>query len=235
MKSLIIIPTYNEAQNIGKLIDEINCVLKSYDFSILIVDDNSNDGTEKILEEYKEKYKNLIVMNRPSKMGLASAYIAGFMYGLDNNFDNFIQMDADFSHNPEYLPQMIKNFEFFDVVIGSRNIEGGSVVGWSPLRNFISKGGSLYSRIILGCKINDLTGGFNGWTRHALDTINISSIISKGFTFQIEMKYRAFKRKLKITEFPIVFEDRKFGESKMSGSIFLEALIKVILMKLFVH
>ena len=226
MNLLIIIPTYNEAQNIEKLIVKIENVIKEHNFSILIVDDSSPDSTAQIVSSLKNKYKNIILMTREGKLGLASAYIEGFKYGLVNNFDAFIQMDAD------YLQEMIEHLQNYDVVIGSRNIKGGSVPDWGFIRNIISKGGSLYSRLILDCPIRDLTGGFNAWGREIIQKINLDRIISKGYSFQIEMKYKAYKNKARIIEFPIVFEDRKLGNSKMSKEIFFEALINVIKIKL---
>ena len=228
MNTLIIIPTYNEVENIFSIVSKIDEVLKDYSYSVLIVDDNSSDGTKDEIIKLQEKFSNVLTINRTGKLGLASAYIDGFKIGIEKGFDSFIQMDADFSHNPEYLKTMFEKLETCDVVIGSRNIRGGSVVGWGFLRNFISKGGSLYSKIILGCPINDLTGGFNAWRKDILEKINLNSIISKGYSFQIEMKYKAFKNKAKIEEFPIIFEDRKLGKSKMSKAIFFEALLNII-------
>ena len=226
MKILIIIPTYNEKDNIDKIINEI--FLQSIDnLEILIVDDNSADGTKEILDKLKSQNKiNLI--ERSSKQGLASAYIEGFKYAIEHNFDFIIQMDADFSHNPKYLNEIISNLKTYDVVIASRNIEGGNTKGWSLFRNLISKCGSNYARLILNCPINDLTGGFNGWRREILNKINLDKIISKGYLFQVEMKYKAYKSKAKIIEIPIIFEQRKHGKSKMSLSIFFEALFNVI-------
>lgn len=223
MNKIIIIPTYNEEENIEKIIFEIqklNCPL-------LIVDDNSTDKTRDIVEKYVDD-KNIFILKRAGKMGLASAYIDGFRFAIEKGFDCFIEMDADFSHNPKYLPNMFKELEENDVVIGSRNVKDGGVLGWSFLRNFISKGGSIYSQIVLNCPIKDLTGGFNGWKKEVLDSIGLENIISKGYCFQIEMKYRAFKKGFKIKEFPIIFEDRKFGKSKMSKTIFFEALLNVL-------
>ena len=226
MKILIIIPTYNEKDNIDKIINEI--FLQSIDnLEILIVDDNSADGTKEILNKLKSQNKiNLI--ERSSKQGLASAYIEGFKYAIEHNFDFIIQMDADFSHNPKYLNEIISNLKTYDVVIASRNIKGGNTKGWSLFRNLISKWGSNYARLILNCPINDLTGGFNGWRREILNKINLDKIISKGYLFQVEMKYKAYKSKAKIIEIPIIFEQRKHGKSKMSLSIFFEALFNVI-------
>lgn len=233
MNPIIIIPTYNEADNVEILVEKIFENLNNYNFSILFVDDSSQDGTREIIENLKEKHNNIHLLNRAGKLGLASAYIDGIKFSKEKGFNAFIEMDADFSHNPKYLPQMLELLKENDVVIGSRNIKGGSVVGWGFLRNFISKGGSLYSRIILNCPIKDLTGGFNGWTLRAIEEINLDKIISKGYSFQIEMKYRAHKKHLKIKEFPIIFEDRKFGQSKMSKKIFFEAMLNVFKIRFF--
>lgn len=230
MNKIIIIPTYNEEENIEKIILEIqklNCPL-------LVVDDNSADKTREIVEKYVDD-KNIFILKRAGKMGLASAYIDGFRFAIQKGFDCFIEMDADFSHNPKYLSIMFKELEENDVVIGSRNVKDGGVLGWSFLRNFISKGGSIYSQLVLNCPIKDLTGGFNGWKKEVLDAIGLENIISKGYCFQIEMKYRAFKKGFKIKEFPIIFEDRKFGKSKMSKAIFFEALLNVLKIRFIIR
>ena len=229
MKTLIIIPTYNEKDNIDKIINEI--FLQSIDnLEILIVDDNSIDGTKEILNKLKSQNKiNLI--ERSSKQGLASAYIEGFKYAIEHNFDFIIQMDADFSHNPKYLNEIISNLKTYDVVIASRNIKGGNTKGWSLFRNLISKWGSNYARLILNCPIKDLTGGFNGWKHETLNKINLDKIISKGYLFQVEMKYKAYKSKAKIIEIPIIFEQRKQKKKKMSLAIFFEAFFNVIKIK----
>ncbi len=223
MNKIIIIPTFNEEENIEKIILEI----KKLDCALLVVDDNSKDNTQAIIEKYADN-QNIFLLKREGKLGLASAYIDGFKFAIEKGFDCFIQMDADFSHNPKYLPTMFEKLKENDVVIASRNIKGGGVLGWSFLRNFISKGGSMYSRLVLNCPIKDLTGGFNAWKKDVLDCIGLENIISKGYSFQIEMKYRAFKKDFKIVEFPIVFEDRKFGKSKMSKSIFFEAMLNIL-------
>lgn len=178
---------------------------------------------KKLQDEYN-KSSQLFLLERNSKKGLADAYITGFKWGLLNGFDVFCEMDADFSHKPEYLPKLWNEIQSYDVVIGSRNIKGGSVEGWSLLRNIISKGGSLYSRIILGCPVKDLTGGFNMWRKISLEKIGLDTIISKGYSFQIEMKYKAYRAGCSIKEIPIIFSDRVAGESKMSKGIFIEAL-----------
>jgi dolichol-phosphate mannosyltransferase len=224
---LICVPTYNEAENIGPF---LNAVFENIppEADILVIDDNSPDGTSEIAEKLTEKYpERLHILKRPEKQGLAAAYLAAFDWGLSMNYGIFMEMDADFSHNPKYIPLMLKEIETHDVVIGSRNIQNGGVEGWSALRNFISKGGSFYARLVLGCSVKDLTGGFNMWTRRALLKIRRESLISKGYLFQVEMKYRAWKEGCTIREIPIVFIDRKHGKSKMSKKIFFEALLKV--------
>lgn len=223
-KPLVIIPTYNEALNIKFIINEIFKTCP--DINILIVDDNSPDGTAEIVHQMLDK--RIYILKRTKKQGLASAYIEGFKKGIDLGFNRFIQMDADFSHKPEHLPLMLENLKKYDFVIGSRNIKGGGVQNWSFFRNLISKAGSLYSKIILFCPINDLTGGFNGWRKEVLEGINLNNIISLGYSFQIELKYKAYKKGFKYIEFPIIFPDRKYGESKMSKDIFFEALKNVV-------
>jgi len=228
---LICIPTYNEATNIEKIIvDIMNIIsrLTSYDVCILVIDDNSPDGTADIVERLIEEYPSrLHILKRPKKQGLGKAYLAAFDWGLSKGYDAFLEMDADFSHNPKYIPEMIKHIQNHDVIIGSRNIKGGGVEGWSFLRNCISKGGSIYSRIILRCPVKDLTGGFNMWTKSTLLKIGLDNILSEGYLFQVEMKYRAWRAGCSIKEIPIVFADRTHGTSKMSKKIFFEALLKI--------
>jgi dolichol-phosphate mannosyltransferase len=228
---LICVPTYNEAENIERLIAAVfehlpqNSPEKS---SILVIDDNSPDGTAAIVENLIEKYPGrLHILKRSGKQGLGKAYLAAFQWGLSRGFDVFLEMDADFSHNPKYIPEMLRQIQTHDVVIGSRNIQGGSVEGWSFLRNCISKGGSMYARIVLGCPVKDLTGGFNMWTKSTLLKIGLDRIVSEGYSFQIEMKYRAWRAGCSIKEIPVLFTDRTQGVSKMSKKILLEALVKI--------
>jgi dolichol-phosphate mannosyltransferase len=224
---LVCVPTYNEAENIEPFLNAVFEKLPPQ-AHILVIDDNSPDGTARIVEKLQEKYpQRLHLLNRPGKQGLAAAYLSAFEWGLARGYGIFLEMDADFSHNPKYIPAMLEEIQTRDVVIGSRNIQGGGVEGWSFLRNIISKGGSFYSRAVLGCPIKDLTGGFNMWTKNALDKINLTTIISRGYSFQVEMKYRAYRNKCGIKEIPIVFVDRKFGKSKMSKKIFFEAFLNV--------
>jgi dolichol-phosphate mannosyltransferase len=224
LKLLICIPTYNEAENIEPFLDAVfkNAPLGAH---ILVIDDNSPDGTADIVRTAQQKYPGrLHLLERPEKQGLAAAYLAAFEWGLFRGYDVFLEMDADFSHNPKYIPEMLREIQNHDVAIGSRNIRGGGVEGWGVARNLISKGGSLYSRAVLGCPIKDLTGGFNMWTKTALEKIGLENIISKGYSFQVEMKYRAWAAGCAVREIPIIFTDRKAGASKMSKKIFFEAL-----------
>jgi dolichol-phosphate mannosyltransferase len=229
---LICIPTYNEAENIVSFLDAVFASAPS-EAEVLVVDDNSPDGTARMVETLQKKYsERLHLLNRPGKQGLAAAYLAAFDWGITRGYGLFLEMDADFSHNPAYIPSMLEEIKTCDVVIGSRNIKGGGVEGWSLMRNLISKGGSMYSRAVLNCPVKDLTGGFNLWTKDALEKIGLEKIISRGYSFQVEMKYRAFIAGCLIKEIPIIFPDRKFGASKMSRSIFVEALIAVWKIKL---
>ena len=227
MKLLITVPTYNEAPNIESFIRTVFDKTPR-EAQVLVIDDNSPDGTAALVEALIPQYpQRLHILNRPEKQGLAQAYLAAFDWGLSRGYDVFLEMDADFSHNPVYITEMLAQIETHEVVIGSRNISGGGVEGWPFLRNLISKGGSLYSRLVLGCPIMDLTGGFNMWRKSALEKIGLANIISRGYSFQIEMKYRAFCSGCSIKEIPIIFVDRKLGKSKMSKKIFIEALFNI--------
>lgn len=226
MKPLVIIPTYNEAENLPVLLPALFAAAP--EVSVLVVDDGSPDGTAGVANRLATQFlEKVSVMTRARKSGLASAYLAGFAWGMERGFDHFLEMDADYSHDPKYVPELLKQAADHDVVIGSRNIPGGAVEGWGFLRNFISKGGSMYSRLILGCPIRDLTGGFNLWSKTALKAIGLDKIISRGYSFQVEMKYRAFRHGLRIKEVPITFVDRQRGKSKMSRRIFVEALLNI--------
>lgn len=225
MRKLVIIPTYNEIDNMKQLLP----ILMKLDsqFDVLVVDDNSPDGTAAFVDKYKSENKRVHILNRAQKQGLGKAYIAGFKWGLEKKYDVLTEMDADFSHAPHHLVEILKAIETTDVVIGSRYVPGGGTVNWSLLRKIISRGGSLYSRIILGYPINDWTGGFNSWKKEVLEKINLDTIQSNGYSFQIELKYKASKNNFKILELPIIFEDRRVGQSKMSLKIVLEAFYKV--------
>ena len=223
----ILTPTYNESENIKEFIQKVFDVCP--EINILIIDDNSPDNTAEIVHSMCDK--RIYILKRAKKSGLASAYIDGMKYAKNLGFNAFIQMDADLSHNPEYLPCMLDSLKKYDFAIGSRNVKGGGVENWGLIRNLVSKMGSLYSRIVLLCPIKDLTGGFNGWNLNVIDAIGLDNIISKGYSFQIELKYRAYKKGFKYKEFPIIFPDRKKGISKMSKDIFFEALKNVFKIK----
>lgn len=225
-KAVVIIPTYNEVDNIRSLLDAIDGVLPS--LSILVVDDNSPDGTQAAVEQLMDKRPNVHLLRRPEKQGLGIAYKAGFQWAIDRGFDYLIQMDADFSHPPEALIPFLEGLKNTPAVTGSRYVPHGRVSGWGMTRKIVSRGGNLYARAVLGVRTHDLTGGFNGWRREVLEAIDYLSVSSKGYVFQVELKYRALCKGYDILEIPIHFENRKHGKSKMSGTIFLEAALHVL-------
>ena len=226
MKTLIVIPTYNELDNLRPL---TQAVLEGTPSSVelLIVDDGSPDGTGQLADQLARENSRLHVLHRPKKMGLGTAYVNGFEWGIHQGFEALIEMDADFSHHPRYLKQMLSLLETHDVVIGSRYVAGGGTLNWGLGRKILSRGGSFYSRFILRAPIRDFTGGFNGWRRKVLESVELKSLRSDGYSFQIELKYRAFLKGFKVVEFPIIFEDRKVGKSKMNRKIVFEALLRV--------
>ena len=225
-QSLIVVPTYNEKENVRSVAEQFLAALPGCE--LLFVDDNSPDGTGQIIDEMAAANPRIHVMHRAGKLGLGTAYVEGFGWGLARGYEYLFEMDADGSHDPKYLPQMLAlAVDGADLVVGSRNVPGGGVEGWGIGRNIISKGGSLYARTILGIDVRDVTAGFVCWRRAALEAIELSTITSNGYSFQIEMKYRAVKKGLRLVETPIVFIDRRVGQSKMSRAIVAEALLKV--------
>lgn len=222
-RTLIVTPTYNEKDNLPRFIGQVrNAVPNAH---ILVVDDNSPDGTGDVADEIAKKDDRVRVMHRAGKLGLGTAYTQAFAKGLAEGYERFFEMDADLSHDVQYLPAFAKALDDgADVVIGSRNIPGGGVEGWGFGRHFISKGGSIYSRSILGLGVKDLTSGYKAFSRRALEAIDLPSVRSNGYSFQIEMTYRAILKGMRVTEVPIVFVDRQAGKSKMSRKIFLEAV-----------
>lgn len=225
LRALIIIITYNEIENIGRLIPSVFGMVPP-NVDILVVDDSSPDGTGKAVESLFSEYPGrLFLLTRPIKEGTAAAYIAGFKWGLSREYDIFLQFDGDFSHDPKYITTMLKAIETHDVVIGSRYVKGGGIEDWALSRRIISKYGSMYSRIVLSCPVKDLTGGYNMWRRKALEKIGLDKIISKSYSLQVELKYRAYCAGCSIKEVPIVFTDRKQGVSKISNGTILEALV----------
>ena len=222
MKTLIISPTYNEKKNIQSLVKKVLKPNKNYD--LLIIDDNSPDGTSDMVQELQKDYNNLYLEKREKKAGLGTAYIFGFKWALKRNYEAIVQIDADLSHDPADIPRLISNLDNYQLVIGSRYIKGVSVVNWPIRRLIISYGANLYSSIITGMPIKDCTGGFKAWRREVLESINLNKIRSQGYSFQIEMNFRAWIKKFKIHEEPIIFVDRTIGESKMSKKIMHEAI-----------
>jgi dolichol-phosphate mannosyltransferase len=222
-RTLVVTPTYNEKDNLVRFVDAVRGALPEAD--VLVVDDNSPDGTGAIADALAAKDPKVRVIHRPGKLGLGTAYVQAFTRGLAEGYDRFFEMDADLSHDVRYLPAFVRALDDgFDVVIGSRNIPGGNVEGWGPGRHFISKGGSFYSRTILGLPVRDLTSGYKAYSRRALEAIALEEIDSNGYSFQIEMTYRALRRGMTVKEVPIVFVDRTLGQSKMSRKVFLEAI-----------
>lgn len=229
MKTLVIVPTYNEKENVQTIVPAI--LAQNLCVEILVVDDNSPDGTGAIVREMQKNIPQLHLLSRPGKQGLGKAYIAGFRWGIDQGFEALVEMDADFSHRPEDLGPLINKLKTNDFAVGSRYVAGGRTVNWGLLRKIISRGGGIYSRLILGFPLNDWTGGFNAWKKEVLHGIDLATVVSNGYSFQIELKYKAMKKGFKGAESPIVFEDRRVGQSKMSLKIVLEAFYRVWLMR----
>ena len=222
MKTLIISPTYNEQKNVAILVHEVfDC---NPDYHMLIVDDSSPDGTSEIIRDLQSTYPNLYLEVRKKKDGLGRAYIFGFKWALSRDYEVIIQMDADMSHHPKEIKHMIELLNLNDLVIGSRYINGVSVVNWPIRRLIISYGANLYSRFATGMPLKDATGGYKAWSRRVLESIEFDKIKSSGYSFQIEMNFRAWLKGFKLYEHPIIFIDRTIGESKMSTAIMFEAV-----------
>ena len=225
-KALIIGPTYNERENAPGICERLWAGLPDVD--LLFVDDNSPDGTGELLDDMAAKNPRVHVMHRAGKLGLGTAYVAGFKWALARDYEYVFEMDADGSHDPVYLPQMLALAEdHADVVVGSRNVPGGGTRNWGVGRKIISRGGSFYARTILGIDVRDVTAGFICWRRRALEVLDLDTLGSNGYMFQIETKYRALQAGMKLVETPIIFVDRRVGQSKMSRAIVAEALTKV--------
>lgn len=230
MRNLIIIPTYNEATNIGPLINVIRMTPLRFHPHLLVVDDHSPDGTGETVNALKRSDPNLDLLSRPEKRGLGKAYAAGFKWGLARSFDWMIQMDADFSHKPDYLPEIenLISAAKADFLVSTRYRYGGGTVHWGRLRKLISRGGNIYASVVLNVSLSDLTGGFNAWSRRVIQSLPLDSILSDGYGFQVELKYRALQKGFRAEEFPIVFEDRRVGQSKISKKIVAEAFFNVL-------
>ena len=225
-KAVICVPTYNEKENLAAIVAAILGATPEVD--VLVIDDNSPDGTGQIADGIASRDPRVKVLHRAGKQGLGKAYLAGFAWALERGYELVFEMDADFSHDPKYLPFMLeKARDGADLVIGSRNIPGGGTVNWGIGRKILSKGGSFYARTILGIPVRDVTAGFKCFRRRVLESIDLGSVECSGYAFQIELTYRTIRKGFKVVELPIVFVDRQVGNSKMSRRIVFEAMAKV--------
>ena len=225
MKTLVIIPTYNEIENIEKIISSV--LSQDRRIEILIVDDSSPDGTGKTVKNLKKTENRIHILERPGKMGLGTAYVTGFKWAVKNEYDYIFEMDADFSHDPKSLPVFLKEIENYDLVIGSRYIKGVSVINWPMSRLILSYFANKYASIVTGCPIKDLTGGFKCFRKEVLQSLNLDKIHSDGYSFQIEVDFKVYSKGFRIKEIPIIFADRTEGNSKMSKKIVWEAIFMV--------
>jgi dolichol-phosphate mannosyltransferase len=225
LRTLVIIPTYNEYENLPVILGRLRAAVPEAD--VLVVDDASPDGTGDLADELAAKDGQIEVLHRDRKNGLGGAYVAGFRHGLAAGYDVLVEMDADGSHAPEQLPRLLAAIAHSDLVLGSRWVAGGQVLNWPKSREVLSRGGNLYTRLALGIGLHDATGGFRAYRRAVLQTIDLSSIASEGYCFQVDLAWRAVQAGFRVTEVPITFAERERGESKMSGNIVREALLRV--------
>jgi dolichol-phosphate mannosyltransferase len=226
VRTLIVIPTYNERENIARLIEEVQDQAPGAD--VLIIDDNSPDGTGQLIDSLAATNPRLRALHRPGKLGLGTAYVLGFRYAIEQGYDLVFEMDADYSHDPRYLPSFLAAAESADLVIGSRYVPGGDTPDWSALRKFISGGGNIFARAVLRIPVKDCTSGYRCYRTAALRTLNLDAIRAQGYAFQVEMAYNFWKSGYRVREVPIVFVDRRVGKSKMSRKIFVEAFFWVV-------
>ncbi|RLL65694.1 polyprenol monophosphomannose synthase [Streptomyces sp. Z26] len=224
-KVLVIIPTYNEADNIQSVVGRVRSAVP--DAHVLIADDNSPDGTGKIADELTVDDEQVHVLHRRGKEGLGLAYLAGFRWGIEHDYGVLVEMDADGSHQPEELPRLLTALKGADLALGSRWVPGGRIVNWPKSREFISRGGSTYSRLLLDVPIRDLTGGYRAFRRETLEGLGMDGVASQGYCFQVDLAHRAFRAGYHVVEVPITFVERERGDSKMSRDIFAEALWRV--------
>jgi dolichol-phosphate mannosyltransferase len=230
VRTLVILPTYNERDNLPRLLETILKIRPPLD--VLVVDDDSPDGTGAQADEIAAREARVRVLHRDGKYGLGTAYVAGFEYALRHAYDLIVEMDADFSHRPDDLPFLLSAAASADVVIGSRNVPGGKTVGWSWIRTFVSRGGSLYTRVLLGLPIKDCTSGFKCFSRSALAHLDLEHLLSNGYGFQVEVNHACHQAGLRFAEVPITFPERVAGRSKMSPGIMFEAALLVIRLRL---
>jgi dolichol-phosphate mannosyltransferase len=226
MKTFVVLPTYNERENIVPMLDALTA-LDVPTLSVLVVDDSSPDGTADLVREYGKNTPRVSLFSRPQKEGLGRAYIAGFQEAIGRGAETIIQMDADFSHDPNDVPRLLWHLQRSDLVIGSRYLHGGNIANWSRSRRFLSRYANVYARVVTGVPVSDLTGGFKAWRRALLERVDIPTIAADGYGFQIEMNVRAWRSGARVTEIPIVFEDRRAGVSKMTPGIIREAAFLV--------
>jgi len=231
MKTLVIIPTYNERENIDRIVPQV--LEKEPSIRVLIVDDNSPDGTGEIADRMAKENERVFVIHRQNKSGLGTAYITGFKFALERDFDYVFEMDCDFSHDPKYIPDFLQAIKEHDLVLGSRYISGVNVINWPMSRLLLSYYANVYSRIVTGLPVRDATSGFKCFRREVLKVIDLEEVKSNGYSFQIEMSFRAWRKGFRIKEIPIVFEDRRLGQSKMSKKIVREAVWMVWRLRLW--
>lgn len=233
MKKLLIIPTYNEKDNIARLVRGVREHVP--DMHVLIIDDNSPDGTGRLADELTQKYEGVFVMHRAGKMGLGSAYVAGFKKALAEGYDLVCQMDADFSHDPSHLPAILKGMETHDVMIGSRYVDGGGTRNWGLHRRILSRGSNFVARMLLGVKVRDCTGGFRCYKRRVIEGIKPDTIFSNGYSFLEEVLYKAIKAGATVGETPIIFVEREHGKSKISKGEIFKAMFTLVRLRLGLH
>lgn len=222
---LVIIPTYDERENLPLILERLFASVPAA--QVLVADDGSPDGTGEVADEWAARDERVHVLHRTEKAGLGAAYIAGFGWGLDHGYDVLVEMDADGSHPPEQLPRLLDALQHADLVLGSRYVAGGQVVNWPRRREWLSRGGNLYSRLALGVRIYDITGGYRAYRAEVLKSLALDDVASTGYCFQVDLAWRTVRAGFRVTEVPITFTERQIGESKMSGSIVREALLKV--------
>lgn len=225
LRVLVLIPTYNERENLPLIVERVLASVPTAD--VLVVDDDSPDGTGDIADKLAANEERVQVLHRTAKAGLGAAYVAGFRVGLAAGYDVLVEMDADGSHAPEQLPRLLEAVGHSDLVLGSRWVPGGQVINWPKFREVLSRGGNLYTRLALGINLHDATGGYRAYRREVLQTIDLSAISSQGYCFQVDLAWRAVQAGFRVTEVPITFAERERGESKMSGNIVREALLRV--------
>jgi len=224
-RAVICLPTYDERENLAAIVEGIHASVP--DIDVLVIDDDSPDGTGRLADALAARDARVKVLHRPRKQGLGRAYLAGFAWALERGYGLVLEMDADFSHDPRHLPSLLAAARDADLVLGSRYVPGGRTVNWGLGRRLVSRGGSLYARTILGVRVRDLTGGFKCFRREVLEALDLPSVECTGYAFQIELTFRAIRRGFRVVEVPIVFADRRLGQSKMSRRIVLEAMRKV--------